>query len=43
VAAEGQGGDRGAWRGQPIPPLEAVAETRWPDVRITWRGSEPLL
>lgn len=35
--------DRGTWRGRPVPPLECVVETRWPDVRVEWRGSEPLL
>jgi hypothetical protein len=36
-------GDRGTSGGRPVPPLEAVVETRWPGVGIAWRGSEPLL
>lgn len=35
--------DRGAWRGDPVPPLELVVETRWPDVGVAWEGCEPLL
>lgn len=51
-AAEGQGrssrlagvpGDRGVWRGRPIPPLECVCETKWEDAQVTWQGSEPIL
>ena len=35
--------ERGTWQGNIIPPLECVIETLWPDVEITWHGSEPLL
>ncbi|KAI8473762.1 MAG: hypothetical protein J3K34DRAFT_375322 [Monoraphidium minutum] len=35
--------DRGSWEGRPVPPLECVVETRWRDVAVGWRGSEPLL
>jgi hypothetical protein len=35
--------ERGVWRGQPIPPLEAVLATRWPDAVVSWHGSEPIM
>ena len=35
--------ERGCWRGAPIPPLELVLATRWPDAVVEWRGCEPLL
>jgi hypothetical protein len=35
--------ERGCWRGAPIPPLELVVATRWPDAAVEWRGCEPLL
>jgi hypothetical protein len=35
--------ERGTWEGAPIPPLECVIETKWPDSCVTWEGSEPLL
>jgi hypothetical protein len=35
--------ERGVWRGQPIPPLECVLETCWPNLHVSWHGCEPLL
>lgn len=35
--------ERGMWQGRPIPPLECVLETKWPDVGVCWHGSEPIL
>jgi hypothetical protein len=35
--------ERGTWEGAPIPPLECVIETKWPDSCVTWEGSDPLL
>lgn len=40
---EGVAEERGLWQGRPIPPLECVLETKWPDVAVTWHGSEPIL
>ncbi|GFH14498.1 DUF4205 domain-containing protein [Haematococcus lacustris] len=36
-------GDRGKCEGQNIPPLECVIETRWPGVKVSWNGSDPIL
>lgn len=40
---EGVSGDRGTWQGRPVPPLECVIETKWPNVCVAWHGSDPLL
>ncbi|KAJ1560053.1 hypothetical protein HK405_008394, partial [Cladochytrium tenue] len=43
VATRQVGGGKEAIKDGLAPPLELVLRTRWPDVHVSWNGTDPLL